>query len=331
MGDHVFAQVLYHQLRIAVQQLDSLGFVDEERVPRVLDDPFRATVLFAYALKTWEQGQMDRAVNWFGKIAGAGGWEDAPWMEVYQGLADQYVADAKRMRQADHKVKGKDQEQLIKAMGELDTLYQSLETRGRAPFNVRSWQTDMARRIRVLRKEAEVVDWGKIKRAAIELIREGRMVESLEQIRDVELKRERDQSQRDALVWLLERSGDLRDGLVKRLAAGNLDVTLMTREGTLHVGVVGSKPEGLVVDAGGEPRVLVWNELAPEVLLQLHQMFAQGVDGEEEQERLLEQAVAFAALRGMRDEAERLAAVLAGVNAEFAERWRVVRSQFPAN
>jgi len=65
--------------------------------------------------------------------------------------------------------------------------------------------------------------------------------------------------------------------------------------------------------------------------LQLHQLFAQSVEGEDAQERQLEQAVAYAALSGMRDEAERMAAVLAGVNAEFAARWKVVRAEFPAN
>jgi hypothetical protein len=132
-------------------------------------------------------------------------------------------------------------------------------------------------------------------------------------------------------VWLLEQARALEQGLAKRLATGNLDVTLLTREGTRHVGVVGSKPGGLVVDAGGTPRVLGWSELAPEVLLQLHQLFAQTVEGEDAQERQLEQAVAYAALSGMRDEAERMAAVLAGVNAEFAARWKVVRAEFPAN
>ena len=48
-------------------------------------------------------------------------------------------------------------------------------------------------------------------------------------------------------------------------------------------------------------------------------------------QRFLEQAVAYAALSGMRDEAERMAAVLAGVNGEFAERWKLVRSEFPAH
>jgi hypothetical protein len=316
------------RMLVAVGELDSLGFVDEERVPKVLDDPFRATVMFAYALKTWEQGRLDRAADWFGRIADAAPWAEAPWMEGYRMLARQYVADAERLERADHDVRGKDEEQLQSAMGDLEDLCRELETRGRGRFNVRSWQIGMARRIRVLRMEAEVVDWRKLKDTVLEMIRAGRIADGLGLIRNVDLERDADRRQREALVWLLEQAGGLQDGLVRRLAAGNLDVTLLTREGKRYVGVVGSKPEGLVVDEGGKPRLLGWNELAPEVLLQLHQLFAQGVE-EDEQERLLGQAVAYAALSGMRDEAERLAAVLAGVSGEFAERWKLVRAEFP--
>lgn len=322
--------VFGRRMRVAIQELRSLGFVDEERVPKVLDDPFRSTVLFAFALKTWEQGQIERAADWFARIAEAEPWGDAPWMAGYQRLARQYVADAQRLARADHGWKGKSERQLQESMAEMEEVYLSLKTRGRAPFNVKAWQTEMGRRIRELRRQADVVDWRKIRETAFLAIRDGRMAERLVQIRDVALTGERDRRQRDALVWLLEAASGLQDGLADTLAAGNLDVTLVTREGARHVGVVGSKPEGLVVDDGGEPRVLGWGELTPEVLLQLHQMFAQDVVAEDEQARLLEQAVAFAALSGMRDEAERLAEVLAGLNAEFAEHWRVVRAQFPA-
>lgn len=136
------------RLLSSIEVLTALAYVPEERVPQLLDDPFRAITFFAMALKTWEQGQFERANRMFERLAVAGPWAESNWMEVYRALANRYLADHRRLVRFDHAPEGKSPAEMRKTIDALEELYSSLETRGRAPYNVKVWQSDLRQRLR---------------------------------------------------------------------------------------------------------------------------------------------------------------------------------------
>lgn len=145
---------LGRELRGAIELMGGLEFVPEERVPLVLEDPFRASVLFGIGLKTWEQGRLERAAIMFRRFRTAGPWPEAEWMGTYQDMAGRYVRDFERLQLAEYAVEGKSAEELEAARLGLEELYGTLQTHGRARFNVKVWQADLVRAIHRLRAAA---------------------------------------------------------------------------------------------------------------------------------------------------------------------------------
>jgi tRNA A-37 threonylcarbamoyl transferase component Bud32 len=239
------------RLRGAIHDLNTLSFVDESRVPRVLDNPFRATVFFSLALKTWEQGQMQRAVEWFERLAGAGPWPEADWMETYQELARRYVRDFERLTGAEHEAGDRSRPELAERMLRLNDLYASLETRGRAPFNVKVWQSDLARRMLELRDQQLDPEWRALRREVSGLMREARFSEAAERMKNLPVDGAMARDQREVLVWLADAASAFLQDLPRRLATDGKDAALMTRDGTKLGEVAGTGPEGIVVAEGG--------------------------------------------------------------------------------
>ena len=318
------------RLRRAIQGLRSLSFVKEERVPRVLDDPFRATVFFALALKTWEQGRLERAVEWFERLAAADPWPEAEWMGTYQELARRYVRDYERLIAADHGTDNKSRAELSGGRARLDELYASLETRGRARFNVKVWQSDLARRMMELRdREMEPV-WRERRAEAGRLVALARFSEAAERMKSLPLEGSLSRDQREALVWLADAASAFLQSVQRNLAADAKGVTLVTREGETIGKVSGARPDGVKVWEGDSLRIVVWEDLAPASLLQVFENRLDGMEVSFGKRRRIEEAAAFAELSGLTEDAERLAAELAELDSVFAARWDATRIRLRA-
>ena len=315
------------RLRGAIKMLGGLEVVSAERLPAVLEDPFRATVYFSIGLKTWEQGRFDQAAEMFEKFQSAGPWEDAEWMTVYQDLAGRYLRDMGRLTRADHEVGEKAREELREAMVGLQEIYLTLETRGRARFNVKVWQTDCVRQIRRLReaeKDPIAMRWREATEAAAELFRAGEFSQAAERLKRVELTAEKEKAkgQQMALVWLADAASVFLLEVERRFAPGNREVQIVTKGGEAFQGVIGSGPNGVMVSDGDSARLLGWDEIAPESLLAVFAgLQPDGTVGELDRLGMLESMAAYAALSGKLEKAEELAGLLAAEREGFGARW----------
>lgn len=318
-------------LRIGTSMLLRLEFGSEEHLAKVLDDPFRATVYFAVAVKMWEQGQMERATRMFEKFRSAGPWNGAEWVEIYQELAGDYVWDMERLQGVDHATRGKTAEELQEATVSLEAIYVTLRTRGRARFNIKVWQTEMVRRMRELQAmHKKPIDerWREAVQAVWVLFRAGSFTRASEQLKAVAISGERERAQRDDLVWLSDSAGAFLQEMESRLVLGDTEKEMLTRDGVAFQGVIESGPNGLMVKDGDETRWLGWDEIEPTSLLGVIRWEAVGEDSRLSRARLLEISAAYAALNGKLNEAEQIAAVLAAEDEHFAERWTGMKRRY---
>ena len=111
-------------------------------------------------LKNWEQGMLDQAAVCFTTLVSAKLSQDDQWVAIYQSLAKDYLDDHKRLSGPLFTQVPADKAGCEAAIAELDMVLVSLKTRGRAKFNVRAWQLDLARRAKLMGGSASAAPAG---------------------------------------------------------------------------------------------------------------------------------------------------------------------------
>ena len=116
--------------------------------------------------------------------------------------------------------------------------------------------------------------------------------------------------------------GDLEDDLAE--APANL--TLKLRDQSPTGTITGSRSGGLkALDASGSPRDILWAELSPDSLIELHRQLVKEETSETERLRRHEQAIAFDLLAGDPARAKEAANVLSARYPAFKRRWDMVQ------
>ncbi len=104
-------------------------------------------------LKNWQQGLLEEAAECFKRAATAKLSANDQWVEPYQGLASDYLADYSVLTGPLFGSMPIDLRRCEKLIEELDEAVGQLKTRGRARYNLRAWQLDLARKAKELREE----------------------------------------------------------------------------------------------------------------------------------------------------------------------------------
>lgn len=151
--------VMGRRLNEPVEIMSGLPFVPEKIVPERLADPMKATIHFAYGLKMWEQGQLDRASILFQKWQSVGDWQEEEWVGLYQNIGVGYLEDHRSLALAGVDLEESDSAVLTSWIEELEEVYGQLQTRGRARFVVRELQAGLKRRMKNLEMIKEEPVW----------------------------------------------------------------------------------------------------------------------------------------------------------------------------
>jgi tRNA A-37 threonylcarbamoyl transferase component Bud32 len=318
--------ILGRRLHAAAEVLTGISFVPEERIPKVLDNPFRATTFFAMALKTWEQGQLARANEMFGRLAAAGPWPEAEWMSAYQRLATRYVADFNQLSRADRAIEGKNRAELQESIEAMDEIYTSLRTRGRARFNVKVWQSELMGRLRYLNTRQVAPRWMEFRNeVARDYFAEARFLEGAAHLKSAKLKGELEMKQRTVLISLCEASNAFLADLTETLGPGANGVNVNTRAGVRYTQIIGSQKGGLLVEKNGAARSLGWKDIEPLSLLVLHRILIDASGSVMQKERRLLQSASFGWLNGLKPEADGIAEELIVVKPSFGVEWEQMK------
>lgn len=317
------------RVQAAAELLTSLQFIPVDRMPEVLNKPFRATVFLAMTVKTWEQGDLERARDMFEKFLRSGPWDGADWMQSYLRIGKRYLSDYNLLSSADVESEGKTRSEIENAIIKLEQLYESLQTTGRARFNVKVWQSVLRDRLRYLRNRKVDQGWSSLcSEIAGRHFVDGNFAVGAEALREIELKGSLERSQRAALLFFCAEAEIFLEDLIRVLGPGADGIELRTRDGERHVRVIGSQESGLMVEQGGAARSLDWKEIDPRSLLGLHRALIDKSTDDSARAKLLLNALAYGWLNDLIDESRGIAQELAGLRPDFSVQWEQILEDF---
>lgn len=286
-------------------------------------------------LKNWESGMIKQAVSCFERAARMDLTEQPEQLLIYQKIAGEYLADAKLLSASVFDALPDSISSCEAALDELDQVMSRMKTRGRARFNVRAWQLDVARRKKQLSEPGEQagkdapINQADRLTAFAALASEYRFNDALDILEQVSLP---ESDQQDALVSMTQSAAsflsDLKRGL--EIAPVSIATSLRDEEGVTRVSL---REDGEILawfTAGGS-RICQWADFAPDALIALHRVLA--VKEADEAKRIIrhERAIAFQWLAGDRDAAVDAADRLAASSPEFASRWKSLSGKLPAD
>ena len=281
-------------------------------------------------LKNWEQGMTAAALPHFQAVLAAGAKGGDAWVAPYQEILRGYLSDAEKIAALDPKKLPETAEACGLLAAELDALHRVLKTKGRAPFNVRALQLDLERQARVLGKSPAADPLRPSDEDVLATVRKNaaacRFSEASALIKSPGFAEKSGKEMTSAILLLTEAAaaflGDLEDKLAK--APANLTLTLRDKSPTGTI--TGSRSGGLkALDASGSPRDILWADLSPDSLIELHRQLVKEETSETERLRRHEQAIAFDLLAGDPGRAKEAANVLAARYPAFKRRWDLVQ------
>ena len=130
-------------------QLDRLPPLPAPPLDTVITNASQVIATMLAGLKNWEQGLLEPAADCFSVVVAAKLPGDDSWATIYQKLAADYLSDYKLLCSPLFASPPADKVACAKAISELDAAAATIKTRGRAKFNLRAWQLDLARQVRL--------------------------------------------------------------------------------------------------------------------------------------------------------------------------------------
>lgn len=277
-------------------------------------------------LKNWEQGMPAEAAPFFRAIAEAELPEQTHWAAIYQQSARDYLHDLDLLSRPVFSTIPNAVSEADAAITELDGILAGLRTQGRARFNVRAWQYDLARhRKRLADASAAPPEAPPLERFA-RLAAECRFAEAADLMR-APVGDALPHPSRHALRRIAQDAAEFLTDLGIFLAATTSPWPALTlKSGETAENLRPRDTDGLV-DGVGRP--VRWSEIDADALIEIHRERIRQTSADAERLRRNECAIAFDWLAGDRERARVAAARLAEQHPDFRERWESMLPHLP--
>ncbi|QTN31679.1 serine/threonine protein kinase [Akkermansiaceae bacterium] len=280
-------------------------------------------------LKNWEQGGLDQAVPFFRRIASEPSLGGDAVLDLYQVAARAYLKDYDELSSAGF---GKDPatpDACQVAIENLNETLSLLQTKGRARFNVRARQLDLAKLERTLRNPSPPEEGGIDVMDEIGSLAAGYAFQDMVDLIS-NLQGDPQRGKRNSLLLMAQSALVFMADMEKALQGKPVSLPLKLNDGTAITSLV--IPDGKKLTAklaNGEIREIPWEDFPPDQLLALQAELAKRASGDEEALRNQASAVAFDWLAGNRKRAVQSAELLSRKNEKFGEIWKAISPGLP--
>ncbi len=287
-------------------------------------------------LKDWEQGMMEEASGYFSAVAKAQVSKNEQWLEVYQSFAKDYLADQQTLSSAVFAKLPTNVTACKTAIGELDGILKQLKTRGRARYNVRAWQLDLAKQAKLLAvvKVAPVIPvdsvWeptavmGKLGSFA----RDCRFADATVYLQSFEMTAA--DPMRSSLLSLTKSSGTLFDDLERILLKNPIREEFLMKPGkSVRKIFINSAKDMTITDSKGKTERVKWSDFSPEAIIALYRILVKNSSDEEEILQLHQGAVGYYWLVGNHKHALAAAELVSQSNEAFKKHWNTIARDLP--
>lgn len=322
-------------IKVLAQQPQLAGILKPE-FGSSSDDASQVTGEILAGLKNWEQGQMTEAAVNFTSATTVKVTSDHAWLGTYQNLAKNYLSDFKQLSSKVFETFPDDSAGCQAASAELDKILATLNTRGRAPFNVRTRQISLARHAKSLSVPKAAPSAKAV--AAAELASTLAKIDTLTKKESfaeaaAELKKltvDPPAARRSSLIYVTDNAAnfltDLAADITKNPVTGKFELKSGAVIEKISIG-----PDGqlLVIEAGGASRRVNWADISADALIRLHRIVVKTPKSESERLRRNECAISYDWLAGNRERALGAATLLSQGSADFKRRWDAIALGLP--
>lgn len=298
---------------------------------RVGDSESQMGCLIA-GLSNWERGGLDQARPILQAFASDASLTDDSVLAWYQNAAKGYLRDYDKLKSVAVAATPATPVACRETIEELNRTLTLLETKGRARFNIRARQLDLAKLERVLSKPpakntGSGNDGSKLL-ADIEFLSKGyRFAEIVGKLND--FSGDPPGSKRLSLMVVSKGAQAFLSEIEADLLKGAVNLPLTLKDGTGVTSLVVNDSRLYSKLPGGEVREIRWMDLPPDQILKLHSELAKKLTNEKDRARRNEAAIAFEWLVGDRQHAVTLAESLASKSITFKQSWEAVSPGLP--
>lgn len=311
---------------------------------QVSEDALDGMLLFAAALKNWEQGMLDDAAQLFQTVKALRGVSGSEELAQYRSLTNDYLADYQAMKSFVSKDGFLTVDEAKLALPKVDALMGSLKTKGRARFNVQQWRLQVEDQVRVLSKQlagakpekptpevAEpVIDpWAELQQEVVRSIIEMNYAPAIALLKKAQPTDKERVKWCNQMIYLMTSAAGFLDSIHHELNGkpGKFEIQLRNGSGKFSE-FTKVEPAGIQVMEGGKPRLLAWKEILPDTLLSMHTQLTRNGQNDFERMLRLEQAISYAWLAGEKEKAKVAAAKLVDQSPTFKLRWAEIMHLF---
>ncbi len=315
-------------------RLESLPAIPVKELDSSSNDASQVMARMLAGLKDWEQGMPGEALGWFAAVSSTQIAEADAWLEIYQKLAGDYLADGRALSSPVFEKIPADVAGCNAAIAELEGILGALKTRGRARYNVRAWQLDLAKRAKLLAAPKIVPsaastapDLATVMAKLTEFSKDFRFPDASAYL--VSLPADPEGATRASLIAVSEAAAalfaDLTEDLRKEAAVGEFPMKSGEVAGRISIDSAGVIT---TVDVNRKVLTAKWGDFSPDAIIALHRIFVKNSKSEQERLRRHECAISFDWLAGNRERAL-AAAVLSQENPAFKQRWETTARGLP--
>ncbi len=285
-------------------------------------------VSLATGLRNWEHGMPAAARPFMNAVVAAEASGPDAWIAPYQEIIALYLGDAERLEGAEPKTLPSSPEACRALVDELHAVHAGLKTKGRARFNIRTWQLELEKHARALEATpkpepvvAKTVTEDEVRKVAAEC-QFSRASAMVKEPSFAAYGTERSA----ALLVLTEAAAAFLGEISDQLDGSPSDISLILRDQTVVKRITGAVPGGLVtLGADGASREVAWGEISPDSLNELHRSLMRSESSEIERLRRHEQAIAYDLLAGDPARGIKAGTSLAAQYPSFKLRWDLVQ------
>lgn len=283
-------------------------------------------------LSNWERGGIEQARLFMQVVASEEFLSEDSVMASYQKTAEVYLRDLDRMNSGALEASPNTPDTCRETIEELNRLLALLETKGRARFNIRARQLDLAKLSRVLSSPPSLDDTSGADGSKI--LAEIQTLAKSYRFRDIiqvltKLRGEMPRGNRESLLTISGEALLFLSEIDADLAKTSVDVPLKLKDGTSVASMVIREKKLLSKSISGVVREIQWTDLAPDQIIILQYELAKRAVTDVDRLREQELAIAFDWLAGDRQRAIAAAEALGENNATFKSRWEKVSAGLP--
>ena len=311
------------------------GFIDQKNVDMGSKDREAYMASLIAGLKNWEQGGFEQALPFLREFASEASISKDNVLAWYQKAMKGYLADSEKMKSAALEADPKTPEACRKSSAELNEILTLLETKGRARFNIRARQLDLAKLEHTLSNPPEPDETGVSSvQDGVNLLRDieffskgYRFSESVEKLK--EFKGDPPGCKRISLLFVSQASLNLLTEIEADLVKEAVNLPLTLKDETAIVSLVVKDKQIFSKTQSGEVREIRWLDLAADQIIKLNAELLKRLTKEPDRTRRNISAIALDWLAGDRKRAIASAESLAISNAAFKSGWEALSPGLP--